>query len=128
MTDVEKYLKDNDLLLFGWNPFFKGILSDEDRKMPIQKYCENFKFFCKHTDLLGAPIEITPLFSTPFMEKNWKDALLHDLMEFMFDWYRNVYVHLNGYSGIHGITYEFDERIKKFDIEVEKLPDNIWGM
>ena len=63
MTDVEKYLKDNDLLLFGWNPFFKGILSDEDRKMPIQKYCENFRFFCKHTDLLGAPIEITPLFS-----------------------------------------------------------------
>ena len=127
MTDVEKYLKDNNLLLFGWNPFFKGILSDEERKMPIQKYGENFKFFCKHTDLLGAPIEISPLYSTPFGETSWTSALIHDLFSFMFDWREYVWEHLNGYQGIQGIKFEFDERMK-INIDVEKLPDNIWGM
>ena len=97
MTDVEKYLKDNNLLLFGWNPFFKGILSDEDRKLPIQKYCDNFRFLCKHADLLGAPIEITPLFSTPFMENDWKDALFHDLMEFMFGYLESKGVNASYY-------------------------------
>ena len=127
MTDVNKYLQENNLLLFGWNPFYKGILTDEERKMPIQKYGENFLFFCKHTDLLGSPLEIIPLYSNPFMEKDWKDALLHDFMNFMIDWYRDVWPHLNGYSGISDITYEFDERMK-LNIEVEKLPDNIWNM
>ena len=127
MTNVEKYLKDNNLLLLGWNPFYKGIFSDDERKMPIQRWCENFKFFCKHADLLDSPIEITPLFSTPFMEKDWTSAFIHDLMEFMIDWHRYVYSHLNGYSGLHGITFEFDERMK-INIDVEKLPDNIFGM
>lgn len=128
MTDVDKYLKENNLLLWGWNPFYTGILTDEERKMPMQWYGENFHFFCKHVDLLGTPLEITPMYSNPFMEKSWRDALFHDLMSFMFTWQRDVYKHLNGYSGLHGITFELDDRIKKFDIEIEPLPDNIWGM
>lgn len=128
MTDIEKYLKDNNLKLFGWNPFFKGILSDEERKLPIMKWGENFVFFCKHTDLLGAPLEITPIYSKPFGEKDWQTALFHDIMSFTFDWYRHVWSHLNGYSGMRGITYELDDRIKKFEIDIEPLPENIWGM
>ena len=127
MTDVDKYLKENNLLLFGWNPFYHGILSDEDRKMPMQWYGDNFHFFCKHVDLLGTPLEITPMYSNPFQESDWISAFIHDLFSFMFEWKEYVWKHLNGYQGLDGITFKFDDRMD-ININIEKLPDNILGM
>jgi hypothetical protein len=121
MTNIEQYLKENHTPLFGWNPFFKGYLSNKDRKLPIQKYCENFRFFCKHADLIGAPIEITPLFEDhPFMSPNWETALMHDIMEFMFEWREYVWSHLNGYSGFDKVRFEFDPSIT-INIDVKSL-------
>ena len=56
MTNIEEYMKDKEF--FKWNPFLKGYVSNEERKLPIQWSDINFHFFCKHADLLGAPLEI----------------------------------------------------------------------
>lgn len=80
--------------------------------MPILKYGYHFKFFCKHTDLLGEPVEITPIIDKPWNASTWEESLLKDLMMFMFDWRVYVWEHLNGYSGLDLVKFEFDPSLK----------------
>ena len=43
MTNIEEYMKGKEF--FKWNPFLKGYVSNEERKMPIQWSDINFHFF-----------------------------------------------------------------------------------
>lgn len=106
MTDFENIDKSE---FFKCNPFQKGFISDEDRKKPIIWRSIIFVFFCKHADLLGAPVEVKLISNYKFI--NYKDEFMRDYMEFIFWWKDNIFSHLNGFSGIDCIKFEFDKNI-----------------
>jgi hypothetical protein len=107
MTNIDEYMKGKEF--FKWNPFFKGYVSDEERKMPIQWSNTDFHFFCKHADLLGAPLEIRVLSNYKFTD--YRTKFMRSFMEFLFEWKNDVWAHLNGYSGLDGVNFEFDKNI-----------------
>lgn len=117
MTNLNDYNRSD---FFTSNIFDHKILSDEERKMPYKWQGENFMFFCKHADLLGAPVEVRATSTYPFMESSWLAAYQHDLMNFITDWKDNVWKRLNGYSGMSGIKFEFDENISvDFNVNIK---------
>ncbi len=80
----------------------KGLLSDEDRKAPLQHNCEHFKF---ETVLdLSEPIKVTPYGSSGGKYPlNYYSA---DVASFIC-WWTNFVMHdLNGFSGFHHIKFE----------------------
>ena len=108
MTNIEEYMKGKEF--FKWNPFLKGYMSNEERKMPIQWSNIHFHFFCKHADLLGAPLEVRVISNYKF--RDYRIVFMRAFMQFVFEWKNEVCDHLNGYSGIDCIMFEFDENIK----------------
>ena len=112
MTNVAEYTKEHPF--FHDNIFDHKMLTDEERKMPYQFHGENFWFFCKHTDLLDAPVEVrltNEISTSPFLENSWEDAYLHDFMNFITDWKTNIWPRLSGYVGFFAVKFEFDSNI-----------------
>jgi hypothetical protein len=112
MTNVAEYTKEHSF--FHSNIFDHKMLTDEERKMPYQFHGENFWFFCKHTDLLDAPVEVrltSEISTSPFLENSWEDAYLHDFMNFITDWKTNIWPRLSGYVGFFAVKFEFDSNI-----------------
>jgi hypothetical protein len=77
-----------------------GMLSDEDRKQPLERAGMRFKF--KTNIDLSVPIEVTPI-------GNYKECSLHhysqDIANFISWWTDNVSHHLNGFSGFHQVKF-----------------------
>ena len=109
---------------FRSNPFIKGYLTDEERKMPFRWYGENFVFFSRTADL-SAGLEIyrdeNKIYPDVYY-KTWENAFLHDLILFGMWWKTNVHEHLNGFNGWDCVKIEIDENIGfKLDIKDLKL-------
>jgi hypothetical protein len=107
MTNIEEYMKGKEF--FRWNPFTKELLSDEERKKPIKWSNIDFVFFCKHADLLGAPLEIRLI--SDYKYTDYRKEFMRSFMQFVFEWKEYVYSHLNGFCGIDCIEFEFDGNI-----------------
>ena len=108
MTNIEEYMKDKEF--FKLNPFLKGYISNEDCKKPIQWSNIDFHFFCKHADLLGAPLEVRLISNYKFTD--YRKEFMRAFMQFVFEWKDEVWSHLNGYSGLDCVEFEFGDNIK----------------
>ena len=108
MTNIEDYMKDKEF--FKWNPFLKSYIYDEERKKPIQWSNDNFHFFCKHADLLGAPLEVRLISNDKSID--YRKEFMCAFMQFVFEWKSEVWRHLNGFQGIDCIDFEFSDNIK----------------
>lgn len=78
-----------------------GLLSDEDRKEPLEHGCEHFTF--KTCLDLSKPIQVIPY-------GNYKEFPIElysrDVATFIAFWIHFVSKDLNGFSGFHNVKFE----------------------
>lgn len=108
---------------FQSNPFKKEYLSVEERKQPFRYYAESFVFFSKTADLsAGLEIYRNTNHSYPGLYyKSWEDAFIHDMIQFGIWWNNNVFVRLNGFSGLDTVKIEVDPELG-FKLDNLKIP------
>ena len=98
---------------FKANPYRKEYLTEEERKQPFRYYAESFVFFSKTADLSeGLEIYRNEGMRYPALYRNsWEDAFMHDMIQFGIWWNNNVFIRLNGFSGLDNVKIEIDESI-----------------
>lgn len=80
----------------------KGLLSNEDRKKPLEHGCEHFTF--KSCIDLSEPIKVIPYGRSKKFPIN---IYSRDLATFICWWTNFVHNDLNGFSGFHNLKFEF---------------------
>lgn len=95
---------------FKANPFKNEYLTDEERKEPFRYYAESFVFFSKTADLsAGLEIYRNEIYGYPGLYYNsWEDAFMHDMIQFSFWWFNNIFKRLNGFNGLDTIKIKID--------------------
>ena len=106
---------------FNANPFRKGYLTDEERKEPFRYYAMNFVFFSKTADLsAGLEIYRNDWKNYPdIYYRTWKNAFVHDMIQFGIWWSNNIFKFLNGFNGWDNVKIEIDPDLNiKLDIKL----------
>lgn len=79
-----------------------GMLTDEDRKQPLEHGCSYFTF--KTCIDLSKPVKVIPFGSGGKMPIDWYSQ---DLASFICWWTHFVQKDLNGFSGFSHVKFEF---------------------
>ncbi len=82
----------------------QGMLTQEDRKKPLEHGCEYFTF--KSCLDLSEPVIVKPYYcSNGFMDY---EKYSKDLSSFILWWTKFVFKDLNGFSGFHNVKFQFE--------------------
>ena len=83
-----------------------GLLTDEDRKEPLERGCDYFTF--KTCLDLSKPVQVIPYgYEEGKVKEMSAQSYSRDLSSFMFFWTHFVAKDLNGFQGFHSVKFEF---------------------